>query len=87
VAEQIDAAPAAIEEYLAAGRNRQGHAVEMPGAASAAPVPRRNSTTPFTRKPSRTIAPCEPVVEECRRRAGDHRREPRRPTGSKSARG
>ena len=37
VAEQIDVLPDAIDDYLATERNRQRHAVGVPGATSAAP--------------------------------------------------
>ena len=73
-AEQIDALPASIEEYLAAERNRQRHAVECQERLGLRPFGKRaameltDALQPQAVEDDRLVRLAELVMEECRRR-------------------
>jgi TnpA family transposase len=72
VAEQIDALPASIEEYLAAERNRQRHAVACQERLGLRPFGRRpaagltTALQPQALEDDRLVHLAELVMEECR---------------------
>jgi TnpA family transposase len=74
MAEQIDALPASIEEYLAAERNRQRHAVEAQERLGLRPFGRRaaaeltSAIQPQAVETDRLFDLAELVMAECRRR-------------------